>query len=156
MVGTKASGEVESRRRRRTGTPGTRMACPTPRMLVRHTQHHPLSVPDEQINHGKRNSGPAQSILLQLYDLSTSNTRQSTHDVYQQPSCTIHAASHTAVGTRAMVHGMSDGQSHLQTRRSMCSAASHVGGGLSPPGAEQTHDGSTPATRWKLIDLISE
>ena len=58
MVRTKASGEVESRRRRRTGTPGSRMACPTPRMLVGHTQHHPLSVPDEQINHGKRNSGP--------------------------------------------------------------------------------------------------
>ena len=44
-------------------SPGTRMACPTPRMLARRTQHHPLSAANEQINHGKQNTGP-QSIVL--------------------------------------------------------------------------------------------
>ena len=32
-------------------------------MLVGGTQHHPLSAADEQINHGKQNTGP-QSIVL--------------------------------------------------------------------------------------------
>ena len=57
-------------------SPGTRTACPTPRMLVGGTQHHPLSAADEQINHGKQNTGPqrrwerSEGMILEQYPLS--------------------------------------------------------------------------------------
>ena len=62
-------------RPRQYASPGTRMACPTPRMLARRTQHHPLSATNAQTNHGKRNSGP-QRIVLPAAELRDTGRRR--------------------------------------------------------------------------------
>ena len=89
-------------RPRHPGAPCPSMAFPTPRMLARRTQHHPLSAPIAKTSHGTRNCGTG-SIVLPRHDHARSKRRPAGMDS-SLPMLVPSSAIFTAARSRVWAH----------------------------------------------------